>query len=153
MTAIPTNSPRGVYGNALALVVFVGYACLGVLTTGCGPSGPKTYRVSGTVTFDDKPIPEGYITFSPEQRGETPAATKIEAGKYSLYTTEGVKKVSIQASQFIGPENPIMGLRAKEQYIPQRYNLETELRETVTPESENKFDFQLRSASEESEHP
>lgn len=119
-----------------------------MLALGCGPSGPKTYLVTGAVSFDGEPIEEGYITFAPQQRGETPIATKIEGGKYSLYATEGPKRVSIQASRFVGPDNPIMGLRAKEQYIPDRYNLETVLEETVTPAGENRFVFELSSAIE-----
>lgn len=123
--------------------MFACWVSFALLTLGCGPSGPKTYQVGGTVTFDGEPIPEGYITFSPEPRGETPVASKIVSGKYSLYATEGKKKISIQASRFIGPDNPIMGLRAKEQYIPERYNLETELHETVSADGENQFDFVL----------
>lgn len=122
--------------------------CLASAHVGCGPTGPKTYRVNGTVTFDGEPIPAGYITFSPQQRGETPVATQIEEGKYSLYVTAGAKRVSVQASRFIGPENPIMGLRAKEQYIPDWYNIETTLSATVSPEAENQFDFELQSTAE-----
>lgn len=127
----------------IACIVYIASMCVG-----CGPAGPKTYRVEGTVTFDGEPILAGYITFSPQQRGETPVATQIKEGKYSLYATAGAKRISVQASRFIGPENPIMGLRAKEQYIPDRYNIETTLSATVSPEGENKFDFELTSIVE-----
>ncbi len=139
-------------GKRLALTTLTGALAL-LLSTGCGPSGPKTYQVSGSVTLDGEPIPEGYISFAPLMRGETPVAGKVEAGKYSVYATAGEKKVSIQASRFIGPENPIMGLRAKEQYIPERYNLATVLTETVDPDGENQFNFDLKSKTEEDATP
>ncbi len=47
------------------------YFCLLLLAiaatvfTGCG-GGPKTFDVSGTVTFDGKPIPAGRIDFFPD---------------------------------------------------------------------------------------
>jgi hypothetical protein len=148
-----TNRQRNVPGQRFAMLALIGAANVGLLTAGCSPSGPKTYLVSGSVTLDSKPIAEGYITFSPQQRGETPVAGKIEEGQYAIYATAGVKRVSIQASHFIGPENPIMGLRAKEQYIPERYNLESMLSETVSPTVENQFDFELTSKEEASVAP
>lgn len=123
----------------------LGQVCLlaMILSVGCGPSGPRTYPVEGTISFDGQPIEEGYVTFAPQQRGETPVAGPIKAGKYALRVTEGDKRIEVQASQFVGPENPIMGLRAKEQYIPDRYNVESELKATVTADGENEFDFEL----------
>lgn len=117
---------------------------------GCGPSGPTTYAVSGRVTFDGEPIADGYITFAPAVRGEAPAAAPIKAGAYRLRTTAGEKRVSVQASKFVGPENPVMGLRAREQYIPDRYNLETTLTAGVTADGANEFDFALLSSEPES---
>ena len=58
----------------------VAYCALAVtLISGCGPSGPKTYPVSGSVTLDGEPVPEGYISFAAQSSGETPVAGKIEA--------------------------------------------------------------------------
>ncbi len=136
-------------GKRFAISTFAYCALAVALISGCAPSGPKTYPVSGSVTLDGEPIPEGYISFAAQSSGETPVAGKIEAGEYSVYATAGAKKVSIQASRFIGPENPIMGLRAKEQYIPERYNLATTLTATVSPSGENQFDFALTSSVEE----
>lgn len=56
--------------------------------TGCGSSGPAMGRVSGTVTYKGKPLEKGMVTFIATD-GERPNATgPIEAGSYSLQTTE-----------------------------------------------------------------
>lgn len=63
-------------------------ACLALLaaivTTGCGPH--DRYALSGTVTFDGKPIPAGSITFMPfgeGKPGRTAGFCQIKAGKYA----------------------------------------------------------------------
>lgn len=35
---------------------------------GCGsaPDGPPRFQISGSVTFDGKPVPKGFITFEPD---------------------------------------------------------------------------------------
>ncbi|MGB9689681.1 hypothetical protein [Thermogutta sp.] len=53
--------------------------------SGCSKGGPKTYHVSGTVTFDGKPVPAGSILFEPDQtKGNTGPAgfAKIKDGKF-----------------------------------------------------------------------
>ena len=55
-----------------------------VLLAGCGPRGPKTAPVKGTITYQGKPVPYGTIMFQPE---DGPAATSnISNGSYDLKT-------------------------------------------------------------------
>ncbi|HEY2411826.1 MAG TPA: carboxypeptidase-like regulatory domain-containing protein [Pirellulaceae bacterium] len=63
----------------LALSIFV--------ITGCGGSGPKTARVSGTVTMSGKPLAKVGVTFLPTKKG--PAATGVtnDNGEFTLTTT------------------------------------------------------------------
>jgi hypothetical protein len=53
---------------------------------GCsGEQGPKRYRVSGTITFDGKPVPHGAVLFSPDTaKGNTgpQGIAEIKDGKY-----------------------------------------------------------------------
>lgn len=58
------------------------------LLIGCGPSNPPTYKVSGVVTLDGKPVPGATIAFVPDAgTGAQPAAgTSDNEGKYSLTT-------------------------------------------------------------------
>lgn len=43
--------------------------CMSLVATGLagcgGPRGPQRYRLSGRVTFDGKPLPQGQISFDP----------------------------------------------------------------------------------------
>jgi hypothetical protein len=130
--------------KSIALVAALPLLVLAV--TGCG-TGDGKELVTGTVTFDGNPMPDGYVTFTPEGGG-TPAAGPIQDGKYSLSAAPGLHRVEIEASQFVGPENPIMGLRPREQYVPARYNSETTLREEVKADDTNVVDFNLSSKEE-----
>lgn len=63
--------------------------------TGCGgaPDGPQKYNVSGTITFDNKPISKGFITFSPDDsagnKGPGGGAPIIN-GKYKTESGKGI---------------------------------------------------------------
>ena len=115
------------------------------IAPGCGPDGPARYPVSGSVTFAGLPRPDGDISFIPDPPGPRAYTATTSEGRYALEATAGAKRVQIQASRFVGPENKIMGLRAKQQYVPERYNVETTLMVTVSPDSDNQFDFPLTS--------
>jgi hypothetical protein len=110
---------------------------------GCDAGNGKVL-VSGVVTFDGSPMPDGYITFTPEGGG-TPEAAPIAAGSYQVAVKPGPHRVEVEASRFVGEKNPIMGLQPREQYVPARYNSETSLRSEVTPTGENVFSFDLTS--------
>jgi hypothetical protein len=69
-----------------------------LLLSGCG--GGSTATVSGTVTYKDKPLPGGLITFMAEQ-GDAVARGKIEKdGTYRVNKVPvGNVKIGIQASE------------------------------------------------------
>jgi hypothetical protein len=111
---------------------------------GCGPSKPETYPVSGTVTWNGQPLPEGSIRFEPEDaKGLPPDPGQIKDGKYQLQARPGKKRVQIYATRESGKIDPIMGAAPREQYIPAKYNDKTELRAEVTPDGKNEFPFAL----------
>ena len=68
-------------------------AILACCLAGCGEAEPETYQLSGTATFDGKPIPAGQIYFMPDgsKNNSGPAGfaqihdgkfdTKLEGGK------------------------------------------------------------------------
>lgn len=72
-------------------------ACaVAVAAGGCGrrDSGPARYTLSGTVTFDGKPVPHGTISIAPDtSRGNSgPGAfAQIDSGRYQ--TTAGTGTV------------------------------------------------------------
>lgn len=51
-----------------------------VVLAGCN-RGPKTYHLTGTITYQGKPVPVGNIMFEPETGGQ-PGFAKIKDGKY-----------------------------------------------------------------------
>jgi hypothetical protein len=110
---------------------------------GCS-AGDGKIPVSGVVTFDGSPMPDGYVTFTPAAGG-TPEAAPIAAGKFELGVKPGAHRVEIEASRFVGEKNEIMGLQPREQYVPARYNSETTLTSEVTADVENVFTFDLTS--------
>jgi hypothetical protein len=115
-----------------------------ICLSGCGGDGK--YPVSGVVTWEGDPIPgeqNGHITFTPADATVAPDAGKIAAdGKFSFRASPGDKRVEILISRPIGKVIESMGGRKHEQYIPTRYNEESELTATVESKS-NSFNFDL----------
>jgi hypothetical protein len=60
------------------------------LLPACGPREEKLHRVSGSVTFDGKPIPKGYIRFSPSDDGPMGFANVFD-GKFDTAQGSGVR--------------------------------------------------------------
>lgn len=109
--------------------------------TGCGPS---THLVSGTVTFDGQPIPEGHIAFVPEESGPS-AGGPITNGNYSVTVPDGKMKVQITASkmqQLPAGETGRYGKKEETRaYIPSKYNSNTELTLEITGSTSRDFDL------------
>ncbi|MEX2171561.1 MAG: hypothetical protein WD851_19740 [Pirellulales bacterium] len=124
-------------GLATAFPFFV------LVVSGCGPGDGKVL-VTGVVTFDGNPMPNGYVIFTPEGGG-TPVAGSILDGNFAFSAPPGIHRVEIEASRFVGPKNPIMGLQAREQYVPSRYNSASTLSQEVKPQGTNVCDFTLSS--------
>jgi hypothetical protein len=117
---------------------------LALSVAGCNSSPPGTYPVSGTVTFDDRPLPEGNIIFSNADGTGVPSAGNIRNGKFRLHATAGKKQVAIFATREVGELDPQMGARRQEMYIPKQYNEETTLSAPITPGGKNRFEFHLK---------
>ena len=116
--------------------------------TGCANSGPATYPVTGTVTFDGQPVQAGDITFESDSGDVSTDAGKIVNGKYECKVKPGRKKVKITASREIPGKSTkgAMGetLTERKEYIPENYNSKTELTAEVDEAPDNKIDFDLK---------
>ncbi len=112
---------------------------------GCGPKKPNTYEVSGTVTWEGKPLDQGDIIFEAIDGSTAACADKIADGQYRCQVFAGAKRVQIQATRQTS-YNQAMHQYEREAFIPMRYNAQTKLRAEVVPEGENHYDFDLRSA-------
>ena len=112
---------------------------------GCGPSGPKTYPVAGTVTFDGTPVAQGDILFLPEDTSLAPEGGKIVDGSYRMQSKAGRCRVQISALD-IGPDTEWMsGSPIAANFIPSWYNEQTVLVVEVVAGGKNAFDFALSS--------
>ena len=77
---------------AYALLVAVASLALAA-ASGCGPSNAS---VSGTVTFNNQPLPSGTITFSSDVGSKPVKAAPIVDGKYTITDfPTGLAKVSV----------------------------------------------------------
>jgi hypothetical protein len=120
-------------------------AVLGLLCClGCGENGPKKFTVSGTVTYNNAPLPKGRIVFAPTDGAVAPDAGEIVGGKYSFAALPGAKRVEITAEREAGGGvDAVMGQAKREQYLAEKYNIATTLTATVTPAGPNTFDYDV----------
>jgi len=120
------------------------------LAAGCDQATSR-HGLQGTVTLDSEPLAKGSIAFVPLPGTKgPPAGGPIRDGSYSVGsdggTFVGKFSVSIKASRKTGrKEHDSMGnlVDQFEQYIPRRYNRDTELTAEVTVSGPNRFDFEL----------
>ncbi len=127
---------------------------LGIFTlAGCGPGGPSTVPVSGTVTYQGQPVDGARIMFV--ATGGPPANGVTDAqGRFSLTTVEpgdgavvGSYKVSITKRQEIpDPRQPDSPYKLTKDLLPARYsNLsQTDLTAEVKAGGPNDFKFELK---------
>lgn len=116
------------------------------LLFGCGDRGPKRVVVSGTATYKGKPIPEGMIRFVPMNASETSVSgASIVDGKYKVDGRGGIPvgthKIEIEAHHPQQSRRAEGGARSRassfagNQYIPEKYNVRTQLQIAVDPDS------------------
>ncbi len=104
---------------------------------GCGDS--RRQRVEGTVTFDGQPIADGYICLTPMEGTPGPTAGgPIVDGRFTIAAEKGPFagkfRAEVTASRpgkrmVFDPETG-QNVAAREQFIPAKYNSQSEL--TVT---------------------
>ena len=147
--------------STITLFVFV------ALMAGCGgSSGPKTYRVEGTVTHNGSPVEGASVSFVPTDGSGSSAGGRTDAsGKYTLMTSFGAvgaspgtynvtlsKKEAVRTGKKIpssdenGQEVMVDETVAKET-LPKDYSSaqSTPLKDiTVEAKSPNTFDFDLK---------
>jgi hypothetical protein len=118
----------------MGLVIIAGLA-IGAGLAGCrGGRGPERVIVSGTITHNGKPIPEGEIRFVPAPPAAVPVAiAQIVDGQYRVDHHGGVPvgthKVEIQA--FHMPSKPVPLGPAPQNYLPKRFNTDSQLKMTI----------------------
>lgn len=128
-------------------------ACAGVmLLAGCGPGNPLgRLPVSGTVTFQGKPLDQGTIEFAPEDGRGVASGAVIKDGRYSIPELKGLPpgtyrvRISSAEPSSTGPPPEFPGehkTEAKER-IPAAFNTQSTQTVKVTAGGTNQFDFQI----------
>jgi len=121
--------------------------------TGCD-TGNGRLGIEGTVTLDNNPLHDGAVSFLPMNGTSSPTAGgEISNGIFSVKPDKGVMagsyRVEIIATRKTGKQvmDPLMGTMVDEviQYVPKKYNHESELTREVTSDGPNEFEFQLTS--------
>jgi hypothetical protein len=110
-----------------------------------GCRGDDLIPISGNVTLDDKPLPEGIIVFMPAGTTGNSVAATISGGNYRVRVDQGKMIVKIIAEQPY-TEEEIRKIRSdpmrnndplfdpttlKKQYIPAIYNEQSVLNEEI----------------------
>ena len=108
---------------------------------GCSQEAP-TYRVTGSVTWNGEPIPNGVINFIAADDAVAPDTAKIVAGRYDARVKAGRKKIEIYADREKKLDT-VMNQGEREAYIPPKFNAQSKITREVTPRGENHFDFSL----------
>ena len=123
-------------------------AVLGVLLL-CGCGSGDRQSIDGTVTLDGESLEKGSITFIPQAGTQGPTAgAEIVDGNYTISTAGGTFagkfRVEITAARVSGKieiEGKIYDKH--EQFLPDRYNTESQLEAEVTAGEPNHFEFAL----------
>ena len=135
-------------------VVFLPGVLALFLAGGCGDRYGGRRAVSGTVTFQGKPLDQGSITFVPASPDlSTQSGAGIRDGHYQIPRAQGLVpgkyKVSISsgdpgtpADPSAGPPGPSGNYSSKER-IPPRYNVRSTLEVEVQKGGPNEFDFTI----------
>lgn len=134
--------------------IWLGLGLVFVSIAGCGE--PSPVGVSGEVTFDGQPLPDGIVVFEPTPGSDAQRRdASIVDGRFTLPDEEGMLpgqefRVAIKAFRKTGRKYPNADMGASydetEQYLPERFNTSSTLRITISPDAkENHFAFNLLS--------
>ncbi|MBN2022210.1 MAG: hypothetical protein JW809_05405 [Pirellulales bacterium] len=133
----------------LPLVVLV-LAVLTMLPVGCADA--RRQSIEGTVTLDGQPLAEGCIRLLPREGtpGPTAGAT-IKDGRFAIDATKGTFagsfRVEIVAMRPNGrfAVDPETGekIPLREQYLPARYNTQSELTAEIAEGRPNELVFEI----------
>jgi hypothetical protein len=118
---------------------------------GCGSSnsGVEKVVITGTVTYDGTPIPNGEVRFYPiEGTKGAVSGGPIRDGAYTAQGKGGVPvgkhRVEIQGFRAAKGSESLPEGGSAEQYLPAQFNENSTLTAEVTPDTEN-LDFALTS--------
>ncbi len=142
--------------HARSVILGIAGALLGGLALGCGPAGPDRAVVSGRVSYQGQPVAFGQIVFRPNATTQAASSgAEIIDGRYVADAKGGVPtgtfSVRIYAHRLPSGQPASaeemagdINAPALQQYIPAKYNDQSELTLTVEPgQTRVNKDFEL----------
>ncbi len=143
---------------ARSRVGLAGILLVAMVASGCSRV-PRRLALEGRVTVDGVPLESGAMAWIPiEQTGGPTCGGSITAGRFSIPAPEGARageyRVEITASR-LSDRADSMSLDGTTmaysmiQYLPARYNAESELVATVRSSGKNVYTFELTTESEQ----
>lgn len=144
--------PKALRFGGITLAALI--VAVGLLSTGCGSSGPEMGRVSGKVTYKGEPLTQGTISFVPTNAERRSGSSRINSdGRYDLQTAEPGDGAEIGDYRVIisgrdpkaldnvrAPGEPVK----RETKIPEKYENADQSGLTRTVKSgSNNYDFDL----------
>jgi len=125
-----------------------------LLLGGCGPNGPATYPVTGTVSYQGKPVPLGTVLFVAKDGPPSQPAPIGSEGTYRLEAVAGKHAVQVIAvPPRPGRPDPNVdggidytGAPQVQSLIPTKYNRyhTSGIEVVVEPKTQNTIDIVLR---------
>ena len=128
------------YLSALLLVALT-------FATGCGGSGrvePKKVAVTGTVTVDGQPLPDGMVYFKDIAAGISDSA-EVKNGEFSGQAEAGKRRVEILAYKTEVTQMGDTKTESKVNTLPAKYNTDSTLSEEVKADGANSYKFDVSS--------
>ncbi|MDP6722000.1 MAG: hypothetical protein QGF59_25250 [Pirellulaceae bacterium] len=130
-----------------ALVAF----SLAIPFAGCGPSGPKLYKVTGKVTIDGKPARSAMIIFNSADGADSAAADLSDEGEFEMMTggaRSGLVpgRYSVQIIRVEGGSVEEGEEEAPPSNVPAKYGEETSDLTADVKEEDNIINFPLVSS-------
>ncbi len=117
-----------------------------LLVAGC-ESSPRRYPIQGTITYQNAPLDEGTITFSPVDNAKAPTGVaSIAEGKYALPADKGLVPGSYRVSIVVptvkgskpAADEPPGAPRRNKELVTEDRKIE------VTPAGPHEFNFDLK---------
>jgi hypothetical protein len=120
---------------------------------GCGSSGPKRYRVTGSVKYKNEPLKAGVISFR-SLDGQYTAAGNVMNGEYDIPEASGLPEGKYQvaisspdpkAPPAPGPSDmPGDSTASVKDLLPLKYHAKTELSAEIKAQPRNEVNFDLK---------
>jgi hypothetical protein len=131
----------------MASIHWLSGGLLMVMLGGCTPAAKlQLAPVSGAVTLDSQPLPQGVIVFTKD--GEIPKELPIVQGRYegSAYAGKNHIQFAVYRQQRQrSATGPGADQPSLENILPSRYNQESMESREVSASGKNEFDFALQS--------